>query len=208
MNLFELILTSIALAMDASAVSMTNGMTAKCWKTKNVFIIALFFGVFQAVMPLIGYFIANLVADGFAEVFEAASSVIAFVLLAFLGGKMILDAVKEMRNSKGGCPCECSEEGCIGERLNYGKLSMQAVATSIDALAVGVTLRMVEMTETGLALGVVGSVGVIGLMTFVLCVGAVYLGRAIGNKLADKAGLGGGIVLVAIGLKLLLEGLF
>ena len=205
MTLFDLILTAIALAMDASAVSMTNGMTAKCWKTRNVFIIALFFGVFQAAMPLIGYFIANLVAEGFAEAFEAASSVIAFVLLAFLGGKMLFDTIKEMRKK---CPCECSEEGCIGEKLNYGRLTMQAVATSIDALAVGVTLRAVgKTTKTMVFLGVFGSAGVIGLITFVLCIGAVYLGRAIGNKLADMAGLGGGIVLIGIGLKLLLEGI-
>ena len=91
--------------------------------------------------------------------------------------------------------------------MHYGKLTMQAVETSIDALAVGVTLKMLEMTETGLALGVFGSVGVIGLFTFGLCIGAVFLGKAIGNKLADKAGLFGGLVLVAIGVKLLIEGL-
>ncbi len=203
MGIVELLLTAVALAMDACAVGMTNGMTAKKWRTSNVFIIALFFGVFQGAMPLIGYYVAHLFAESFMEVFETASSVIAFILLAFLGGKMIVDAIKEMTNK---CPCEC-EEGCIGERLNYGKLTVQAVATSIDALAVGVTLRMVEMTEIGLPLGVFGSVGVIGGITFALCIGAVYLGRAIGNKLADKAGLAGGIVLVAIGIKLLIEGL-
>ena len=203
MGIYELIATSVALAMDASAVSMTNGMTAKCWKNRNVFIIALFFGVFQAVMPLIGYYITHLVADNFAETFEKAASVIAFILLAFLGGKMLMDSIKEMKNPT---PCVC-EEGCIGMKLNYGKLSVQAVATSIDALAVGVTLCMLEMTEIGLPLGIFGSVGVIGLITFGLCVGAVYLGRKIGDKLADKAGLVGGIVLCLIGLKLLLEGL-
>lgn len=203
MGVVELLLTAVALAMDACAVGMTNGMTAKKWRTSNVFIIALFFGVFQGAMPLIGYYVAHLFAESFMEVFETASSVIAFILLAFLGGKMIVDAIKEMTNK---CPCEC-EEGCIGERLNYGKLTLQSLATSIDALAVGVTLRMVEMTEIGLPLGVFGSVGVIGGITFALCIGAVYLGRAIGNKLADKAGLAGGIVLVAIGIKLLIEGL-
>lgn len=203
MGIVELLLTAVALAMDACAVSMTNGMTAKKWRTSNVFIIALFFGVFQGAMPLIGYYVAHLFAENFMQVFETASSVIAFILLAFLGGKMIVDAIKEMTNK---CPCEC-EEGCIGERLNYGKLTLQSLATSIDALAVGVTLRMVEMTEIGLPLGVFGSVGVIGGITFALCIGAVYLGRAIGNKLADKAGLAGGIVLVAIGIKLLIEGL-
>lgn len=203
MGVVELLLTAVALAMDACAVGMTNGMTAKKWRTSNVFIIALFFGVFQGAMPLIGYYVAHLFAENFMQVFETASSVIAFILLAFLGGKMIVDAIKEMTNK---CPCEC-EEGCIGERLNYGKLTLQSLATSIDALAVGVTLRMVEMTEIGLPLGVFGSVGVIGGITFALCIGAVYLGRAIGNKLADKAGLAGGIVLVAIGIKLLIEGL-
>ena len=203
MSGFEVILTGIALAMDACAVSMTNGMTAKKLKPSQALMIALFFGVFQALMPLIGYFIANLVASNFMEVFETASSVIAFVLLAFLGGKMIVDAVKEMTSK---CPCQC-EEGCIGEKISYGKLTVQAVATSIDALAVGVTLSMLQLTEKGLAWGVFGSVGAIGLVTFALCIGAVFLGKAIGNKLADKAGLVGGLVLVAIGVKLLLEGL-
>lgn len=203
MGVIEVLLMSVALAMDACAVGMTNGMTAKKWRTSNVFIIALFFGVFQGAMPLIGYFITDLLAGGMQEFFEMASSIIACILLSFLGGKMIFDAIKEMR---GGDDCGC-EEGCIGECLNYGKLTLQAIATSIDALAVGVTLRMAQMNEGGLALGVFGSVGVIGAMTFVLCVGAVYLGRAIGNKLADKAGLAGGIVLVGIGIKLLIEGL-
>ena len=203
MNGLEVILTAIALAMDACAVSMTNGMTAKKFKPSQAVIIALFFGVFQAAMPLIGYFIAHLVASNFVEIFETASSVIAFILLAFLGGKMIVDAIKEMCNK---CPCEC-ENGCIGEKLAYGKLTVQSVATSIDALAVGVTLRMLEMTEKGLSWGVFGSVGVIGLVTFALCIGAVFLGKAIGNKLADKAGLVGGLVLVGIGVKLLIEGL-
>ena len=203
MGVVELLLMAVALAMDACAVSMTNGMTAKKWRTSNVFIIALFFGVFQGAMPLIGYYITDLLAGGLREFFEMASSIIACILLSFLGGKMIFDAIKEMR---GGDDCGC-EEGCIGECLNYGRLTLQAVATSIDALAVGVTLRMAQMNEGGLALGVFGSVGAIGAMTFVLCVGAVYLGRAIGNKLADKAGLAGGIVLVGIGIKLLIEGL-
>ena len=203
MGVVEVLLMSVALAMDACAVSMTNGMTAKKWRTSNVFMIALFFGVFQGAMPLIGYYITDLLAGGLREFFEMASSIIACILLSFLGGKMIFDAIKEMR---GGDDCGC-EEGCIGERLNYGKLTLQAIATSIDALAVGVTLRMAQMNEGGLALGVFGSVGVIGAITFVLCIGAVYLGRAIGNKLADKAGLAGGIVLVGIGIKLLIEGL-
>ncbi len=205
MTTFEVIMLAVILAFDASAVSMTNGMTAKCWKTRNVFIIALFFGVFQAAMPLIGYFITDLVANAYQEAFDMISSILSFVLLAFLGGKMVIDSVKEMRNS---CPCECSEDGCIGECLNYKKLTVQAIATSIDALAAGALLRAAEASAIGLPIGVFGSVAVIGVITFGLSVGAVYLGRAIGNKLADKAELFGGIVLIGIGLKLLLEGLF
>ena len=206
MDWFEVVLTGIALSMDACAVAMTNGMTAKCLKAKHALLIALFFGVFQAAMPVIGYFIADLVAVNFMEDFQKAASVVAFVLLAFLGGKMMIDAIKEMRKPSD-CDCGC-EEGCIGEKVQVGKLTMQAVATSIDALAVGVTLRMLMLTEKGLAFGgMPGSVAMIGIITFGLVIGAVYVGKAIGNKLADKAGLAGGIVLVGIGLKLLLEGL-
>ena len=164
MGIIELLLTAIALAMDACAVSMTNGLTARKWRTSNVFIIALFFGVFQGMMPLIGYYITDLFAESFMGFFETASSIIACILLSFLGGKMIFDSIKEMR---GGHDCEC-EEGCIGECLQYGKLTLQAVATSIDALAVGVTLRMAQLTPVGLPLGIFGSVGIIGGMTFVL----------------------------------------
>ena len=87
------------------------------------------------------------------------------------------------------------------------QLTIQAVATSIDALAVGVTLQMAAISETGLALGVWGATGVIGIVTLGLSVAAVYIGKKMGNKLADKAGLFGGIVLLAIGIKLLIEGL-
>lgn len=205
MGVFETILLGGALAMDAVAVSMTNGMTAKKLKKRHAFLIALFFGAFQAAMPLIGYFIADMVASNFMDAFQAAAAFIAFILLGFLGGKMIFDAVKSMKEPECGDACEA----CFSAEKGFSlwKLTVQAIATSIDALAVGITLRMTELMEGGLALGVFGSVGVIGAVTFALSLAAVYIGKAIGNKLADKAGLFGGIVLCLIGIKLLLEGI-
>ena len=91
--------------------------------------------------------------------------------------------------------------------MTIKKLSLQAIATSIDALAVGVTLQMATLTETGLAGGVWGATAIIGVVTLALSFGAVYVGKAIGDKLADKAGLFGGLVLLGIGIKILIEGL-
>ncbi|MBQ8374555.1 MAG: manganese efflux pump [Clostridia bacterium] len=207
MGVLEVVFLGIALSMDAVAVSMTNGMTAKKLCPRHALLIALFFGVFQALMPLVGYFIADLVASNFVETFEKISSIIAFVLLGFLGGKMIFDCVRGMIKAKKGVEEEC--DACFSSEKGFSifKLLMQAVATSIDALAVGITLKMAAMTEQGLALGIFGAVGVIGAITFALSLVAVYIGKALGNKLADKAGVFGGAVLVIIGVKLLLEGI-
>ena len=128
----------------------------------------------------------DLVASNFVEVFQMAAAFIAFVLLGFLGGKMIFDAVKSMKS------CECGDacEACFSAEKGFslGKLTVQAIATSIDALAVGITLRMTALMEGGLALGVFGSVGVIGVVTFALSLTAVYIGKAVGgNPLASVA---------------------
>lgn len=205
MGVFETIFLGVALSMDAVAVSMTNGMVAKKLKKRYALLIALFFGVFQAVMPLIGYFIADMVASNFLSVFQTVAAFLAFFLLGFLGGKMIFDAIKSMKSCEEDGVCEACFSAEKG--FSLGKLFMQAIATSIDALAVGITLRAAATMEGGLVLGIFGSVGVIGIVTFALSLVAVYVGKAIGNKLADKAGLFGGIVLCLIGIKLLLEGI-
>lgn len=206
MGFLEVLLLGVALSMDACAVGMTNGMTDTKMPLKRVLLIALFFGFFQFLMPLIGYFVTGIVANAFLQTFEKISAWISFVLLAFLGGKMILDCVLSLRKAQEkpqtderACPCH--------ERLTIPKLCAQAVATSIDALAVGVTLQMAAISGKGLLLGAFGSTGLIGVTTFLLTVAAVYLGKAIGNKLADKASFFGGVVLIAIGVKLLIEGL-
>jgi putative Mn2+ efflux pump MntP len=206
MGFLEVLLLGVALSMDACAVGMTNGMTDTKMPLKRVLLIALFFGFFQFLMPLIGYFVTGIFANAFLETFEKISAWISFVLLAFLGGKMILDCVLALRAAKDkpqtdDTPCPCHE------RLTIPKLCAQAIATSIDALAVGVTLQMAAISGKGLLLGAFGSTGVIGVTTFLLTVAAVYLGKAIGNKLADKASFFGGVVLIGIGVKLLIEGL-
>ncbi len=200
MGFIEILGIGIALSMDACAVSMTNGMQDCKMCVKRVLLIGLFFGFFQALMPLIGYFVTGVVAGVFMDAFERISSWVSFLLLGFLGGKMIFEGVQDWVRAKKG---ETDKEE-KAEKLSCGKLFVQAIATSIDALAVGVTLQM-EMINGNLALGIWSSVGIIGISTFILSVIAVYIGKGIGDKLADKATLFGGVVLVGIGLKILIE---
>ena len=211
MLVWEIILLALALSMDACAVAMTNGMCDAKMSWKRALLIGLFFGVFQMMMPVIGYYVSGIVADVFLETFEKISAWVSFVLLALLGGKMLIESILEIVKAKrengetggaGTCPVEKNKQ-----QPWILQLTIQAVATSIDALAVGVTLQMAAISETGLALGVWGATGIIGVVTLGLSVAAVYIGKKMGNKLADKAGLFGGIVLLAIGIKLLIEGL-
>ena len=208
MQVWEILLLAVALSMDACAVAMTNGMCDAKMSVKRALLIGVFFGVFQMMMPVIGYFISGIVADAFLGTFEKISAWVSFGLLAFLGGKMFVENIVEMVKAKregedaNACPVEKGKK-----KPWLLELTVQAVATSIDALAVGVTLKMAAISETGLALGVWGATGVIGAVTLALSVAAVYVGKKVGNKLADKAGLLGGIVLLGIGIKILIEGL-
>ena len=215
MGFWGTLIYSVGLAMDACAVGMTNGMTDAKMPAKRALLIGLFFGFFQFLMPLIGYFITGIIASAFLETFKQISAWISFGLLAFLGGKMLYEGIQEWIQSKkhstDGCEdCEtlgvCTRLTAEKEEttLSLGKLFMQAIATSIDALAVGVTLQTLMMSEAGLTLGVWGSTAMIGGVTLALSVGAVYIGKAVGGKLTDKAEILGGGVLLAIGLKILL----
>ena len=208
MQVWEILLLAVALSMDACAVAMTNGMCDAKMSVKRAVLIGVFFGVFQMMMPVIGYFISGIVADAFLGTFTKISAWVSFGLLAFLGGKMLVENIVEMVKAKregeeaNACPVEKGKK-----KPWLLELTIQAVATSIDALAVGVTLKMAAISEMGLALGVWGATGVIGAVTLALSVAAVYIGKKVGNKLADKAGLLGGIVLLGIGIKILIEGL-
>lgn len=218
MEVWEIALLGVALAMDACAVAMTDGMTNPKMPFWRALLIGLCFGLFQCLMPLLGYYITGIIADAFVETFEKISAWVSFVLLAFLGGKMLFEIIREWiaekrgettpkSETQGACPCSIEnkrKKDCSG--LSIGTLFLQSIATSIDALAVGVTLQMAKL-RGGLALGAWGASGLIGIITLALAFSAVYLGRLIGNRLADKAGIFGGVVLLGIGIKILLEGL-
>ncbi len=186
MSIWEILLFGVALAMDACAVGMTNGMIEPKMKLKKVVLIAGTFALFQFAMPVIGYFGAAI----FSEAVAFVAPWLSFALLLLIGGKMILDCFKKEEKQT--------------EPVGFGKLCLQAVATSIDALAVGITLLATE-ASVGLPCNIWLCCLAIGGVTLCLAFGAVYLGKAIGDKLADKAGLIGGLILIAIGIKILVE---
>ncbi len=185
MGILELILLSVGLAMDAFSVSVCKGLNMKKLSLKNGAVIALFFGIFQAGMPLIGYFLGS----RFADFISSFSHWVAFILLAVIGGKMVFEAVH------GGDDDESGEFS-----LKIGELFILAVATSIDALAVGIVFVAAKVN-------LILSVSMIGIITFLLSFAGVIIGHKFGSRFEKKAEIAGGIILILIGLKLLLDGL-
>lgn len=183
MGFIEVLLTGIALSMDAFAVAVCKGLNMRKINYNHTLIIALFFGGFQALMPLIGW----LLGKQFESYIVSIDHWIAFVLLAFIGGKMIIEALK-------GDEEECSS--CI--KLDIKELFVLSVATSIDALAVGITFALIKVN-------IWGAITTIGLTTFVLSAIGVLVGNKFGSKYKNKAEFAGGIILCLIGLKILLE---
>ena len=194
MQIWEIVIIGVALAMDAVAASLTNGMVEPKMRIWKMLAIAGAFALFQFGMPLLGYYCSA----AFSSLVEKIAPWLSFALLSFIGGKMIFDAVKEMGDR---------ERTLVRreKKLGAGKLLMQAVATSLDALAVGVTFLAAETTK-GLPFHAALCALVIGGVTFLLSIIAVAVGKRAGNRFSDKAELFGGIVLVAIGIKLLVEG--
>ena len=186
MTLLEIFLIGIGLSMDAFAVAICKGlaMPNKVDK-KGALLIALYFGVFQAVMPTLGW----LLGSQFARYVTRLAPWIAFVLLAWIGGNMIRESLsKEEREEE--------ETGSVSHK----ELLVLAVATSIDALAVGVTFSMLE-----LAVSIGAAVALIGCTTFVISLAGVYVGNVFGAKYKSKAEFVGGAILILIGVKILLE---
>lgn len=188
MGLIELLLIAVGLAMDAFAVSVCKGLNMRRINYRHALIIALFFGGFQALMPFIGW----LLGTRFASYIEKYDHYAAFILLAFIGVKMIIDAWRE-----------CGEEQVKGEekKLDIKELLVLSVATSIDALAVGVTFALLPELNIGY------SVAIIGVITFLISAIGVVIGNRFGSKYQRKAEFAGGAILVIIGIKILLEGL-
>ena len=183
MGYLEILLIGIGLSMDAAAVSMTNSMVYSCQK-KKLRTMPLFFGGFQLLLTLAGYLAGHL----FVSVDEKFSGIIAFVILGYIGGKMIYDGFKGDDENK----CE---------RLTYKILIVQAFATAIDAFAVGVGFGV---GEKSLAVNIFVAVSLIGITTFLCTVLAMFLGKKFGDALGPKAEIFGGIILVLIGLYSLL----
>lgn len=181
MNLISVFLIGVGLSMDAFAAAICKGLSIRKNFLEKSFVIALFFGVFQAVMPYIGYLLGSI----FAEKLQAVDHWIAFVLLSIIGVNMI----RESRDKT----CTIEED-----RLDLKNLFMLAIATSIDALAVGVSFAFLKI-KISLA------VFVIGLTTFVISFLGVRIGRAFGIALKDKAQVTGGLILIFLGLKILVE---
>ncbi len=188
MTLIEIFLIGIGLSMDAFAVAICKGlaMPDKVHK-KSAFLIALYFGVFQAVMPTLGW----LLGSQFAHYVTRFAPWIAFILLAWIGGNMIRESREEDK--------EDDQQPSDGQ-VKHKELLVLAVATSIDALAVGVTFSMVELSVSiGLA------AGLIGCTTFLISLVGVYVGNVFGARYKNKAEFVGGAILILIGVKIILE---
>lgn len=181
MRFFEVCVLGVGLAMDAFAVSVCKGLSMRKIIIKYVIVIALYFGIFQAVMPVIGF----LTGTAFRGFVETIDHWIAFVLLLIIGGNMI----REWKDK---------EDDKRTDRIDWKTMLPLAVATSIDALAVGITFAFFKENIVLDAL-------MIGVITFVISAGGVVLGNKVGDKFQGKAKLAGGIVLIVIGVKILLE---
>ena len=185
MSIVELVLLGVGLAMDAFAVSICKGLGMSRVNMKQCFIIALFFGGFQALMPFLGWCLGS----AFADKIKAIDHWIAFILLGYIGIKMISDAIKEWK-----------EETKVDEMdppLDLKEMFLLAIATSIDALAVGITFSFLNV-----AIGI--ACAIIGLVTFVISGGGVFVGNIFGEKYKNKAQIVGGLILVLLGLRILI----
>ena len=170
--------------MDAFAVSVGKGLAMRRLDMRQAFVIALFFGGFQALMPVIGWFLGA----QFAQYVTSVAHWIAFALLAFIGGKMLWDAFHEETEGDG------SGDGAIG----FVELVMLAVATSIDALAVGVSFAFLEVS-------IAPSAALIGVTTFVISLAGVAIGHMFGSRWEKPATIAGGLILVFIGMRIVLD---
>ena len=181
MNKITIVMIALGLAMDAFAVSVSSGITIKDLKPRHGAKVAIFFGGFQALMPILGW----LLGIGFKDYIERYDHWIAFVLLGFIGAKMLKESMDD--------DCEY-----ISDPLKNKVLLMLAIATSIDAMAVGVSFAFLKIS-------ILSSSLIIGAITYVICFAGVYLGNKCGCVFKKKAEIAGGLILMLIGFKILAE---
>lgn len=182
----QTLLISIGLSMDAFAVSICKGLGMSKLNKKQMLIIALYFGGFQAFMPYNGW----AVGARFSSYVSQYAHWIAFILLAIIGGKMIHEALTESE--------DCEDDGIKDKKLSHKELLLLAIATSIDALAVGISFAFLNVP-------IIPSIIIIGLTTFAISLVGVIIGNIFGSKYKNKAEFVGGLILVIIGLKIVLE---
>ena len=182
MSFIELFVLSAGLAMDAFAVAISKGLSIKKFALKNALIVGLYFGIFQALMPYIGY----LLGSQFESKIKAIDHWIAFILLVIIGGNMIREAFSD----------DTDEDH--DSSLSFRSMFPLAIATSIDALAAGITFAFLQIN-------IIYAITTIGLCTFIISVAGVKIGNVFGTKYSSKAELAGGIVLILIGIKILIE---
>lgn len=186
MSILELLIIAIGLSMDAFAVSIGKGLSVTKIKLSHALKVGLWFGGFQALMPLIGY----LLGSTFAEIVSAYDHWVAFILLALIGGNMIKESLEKDDD------CKCNKKGKDG--FGFATMFTLAVATSIDALAIGVTFAFFKVA-------IIPAIITIGITTFLFSIAGLKIGNIFGCKYKSQAELFGGVILILIGLKILLE---
>ena len=182
MNLWELFLIAAGLSMDAFAVSVCKGLAKKKIEIRHFLIVGLWFGGFQALMPALGYSLGS----GFEQYISHLDHWIAFILLALIGGNMIREALSK-------------NEECHDASFSVKTMFIMAVATSIDALAVGITFALLPDVN------IAAAVSFIGIITFILSGAGLKIGNVFGTRYKAKAEFAGGLILVLMGIKILLE---
>ncbi len=187
--LINSILLGVGLAMDAFSVSMANGLNEPQMHRRRMCGIAGVYAFFQALMPMIGWVCVHTIAQYFA-VFERCIPWIALVLLLFLGGKMLIDGFRSQNTEE------------AAGRLSIGALMAQGVATSIDALSVGITIA-----DYGWKMAI-GAALIIAAVTFVICIAGLWIGKKFGTGLSNRAQSLGGVILIAIGIEIFVKGVF
>jgi manganese efflux pump family protein len=187
MKLFEIILIAVGLSMDAFAVSITLGLSVEKPRAKEIITPGVFFGFFQALMPIIGYFAGTY----FAAKIQQFEHWVAFVLLGIIGGNMIRESLSKKEK----------EEETNENPFQFIKMLLLAIATSIDALAIGVTFAFFKIN-------IFMAAAIIGSITFIISMAGVKIGNLFGTKFKSKAEFIGGAVLVLLGIKIVIEHLF
>lgn len=186
---FNSILLGIGLAMDAFSVSLANGLNEPKMKKNKMCGVAGVFAIFQALMPMIGWVCVHTVVQYF-EAFEKFVPWIALILLLFIGGKMLFEGIK-------------NKDGEVDKpEVGLGALLVQGVATSIDALSVGFTI-----SEYGLVMAAICAL-IIAVVTFMICIAGLFIGKKVGTKLSGKANILGGLILIFIGIEIFVTGIF